>query len=467
MQPKKSISRRNLAILSLLVFAVILRAFELGNVPAPLATADEYHYAWAGLSLLTEGRPTAWSYLGGYNNTPAHLGKVKLIGSSFPIVSPALDHPPLYSVIAGGWAWLMGARPMPLTTDTGHRVTIWQIDLARCRILSLILFAVSFLLLYDLAARRCGWFVAVVTLLIYSSVNHMALQSRLLVTETFTTPLLLGGLCAWERYRLGRWSERRFAIVTIVLIVAATLSKLVAVSQAAVIMFLLLMEGRRRAVIYPLLGVVMGAALYLAYGAWQGWDIFMKALDSQSARFHGFGMLPEVIRTQLLVHDDTRLSYPLMLGWIALFIIAVGRKGTRGRTLIAAAVAYLLAFGFFVAMPSIFGWHIIPFFPFHALAIAMIFAEAYRRPGPIINAAAIALFLPMALESIYAEHAGWLKAMRYAYLGIVAVVFGLPLLPKYGNTIQRLLLIAALSCLLIHEFWLVFFYGSVGLHTLS
>lgn len=444
-------------VLALLALTVWLRAVDLGKEPAPLATTDEFHYAWAGLSLLTEGRPTAWSYLTGYHDSQALQGRVKALGTSWQVVSPAMDHPPLYSLLAGGFAWLTGAKPLPLTTDTGRDVTLWSVDLARCRVLSLILFAVSFLLLYDLAARRCGFAVALVSLLVYGCVSHMVLHSRLLVTETFTTPLLLGGLCAWERYRRGEWSERLFAIVTILLIAAATLSKLVAAGQAAALCFLLIAEGRRRAAIYPIVGVALGVAIYLLFGAWQDWHIFVKVLQSQSARWHGFGMLEEIVFNPLIVHSPSR-SYPILLGWGAIFAVTVAHTGTRGRQLIAAAVVYFLAFGFFAAVPAIYGWHLMPFHPFMALAIAIVFIEAYRRPGPIMYIAVVTLLMPMAFESVYLEHPKWGGAMRYVYLGTAAVAVGLPLLPKRpASMLQRVILIASLAMLLAHELWATWF----------
>lgn len=447
-------------VLALLGLALFLRAAQLGSVPAPLATTDEYHYAWAGLSLISQGRPTAWSYLTGYHNTQALKGQVKALGTSWQIVTPAMDHPPLYSLLAGGFARLTGAKPLALTTNAGRNVTIWEIDLARCRILSLILFAVSFLLLYDLASRRCGFAVAVVALLLYAFVSHMVLHSRLLVTETLTTPLLLGGLCAWDRYQRGEWGERLFATVTIVLIAAATLCKLVAASQAAVLCFLLVAQRRRVALIYPVVGVAIGASIYLMFGAWQDWPIFVKVLESQSARWHGFGMLPEIILNPLLVHAPAR-SYPILLGWGAIFAVALSQAEIRGRELAAAAVVYLLAFGFFTAVPAIYGWHLMPFYPFMALAIAIIFMEALRRPNPMINVAVLALLMPMALETVFAEHTSWGGVMRYIYLAIAALVIAMPLLPKRGaNTLQRLILTASLAALMMREFWVTWFAGA-------
>ncbi len=449
--------RPKLIVFALLALAIALRAKDLGVAPAPLATTDEYHYAWAGLSLLAEGRPTAWSYLTGYHETPALKGQVKAFGTSWQVVSPAMDHPPLYSLLAGGWARLMGAAPVRLTTNAGREVTLWNIDLTRCRILSLVLFAAGFLLLYDLAARRCGFAVAIVALLLYGCVSHMVLHSRLLVTETLTTPLLLAGFCAWDRYQRGQWSERLFAGLTILLVAAATLCKLVAASQAAALCFLLLAAGRRRAALYPILGVALGVAFYALFGLWQDGHIFLRVLASQSARWHGFGMLEEIVINPLLVHAPAR-SYPLLLGWGALFAVAAGFKSARGRLLIGAVTAYFLAFGFFAAVPAIYGWHLMPFHPFMALAVAIVFMEAYRRPGPSINVAAAALLVPMALEAVYVEHTQWGGSMRYCYLAIAAVAIGLPLLrPRRAHAVQRAILIAALAALLIHEFWMTWF----------
>jgi hypothetical protein len=441
----------------MMTLAVGLRAMDLGRAPRPMETADELHYVWCGLSLMTQGRPTAWSMLAGYQGTPAWLGRAGLGDASFPIVRPALDHPPLYSLLAGGFAWLTGAKPVSKLTDLGRPVTLWAVDFNRCRALSLILYAASFLLLYDLAARRCGWVVALLTLLLYGSLSHIVLHGRLLVTETLTTPLFLGGLCAWERYRLGRWSERRFAVVTILLVAAALLSKLVAVSQAAAVFFLLLLDGRRRAAIYPVLGAALGGALYAAYGAWQGWDFFVEILRTQAARFHGFGVLEGAIKNPRLVHESA-FSYPLLLGWGAVFAGALGGASRRGRPLLAAAIVYLLAFTYFASVPAMYGWHWMPFYPFMALGIAIVFREAYRRPKPIVYLATIGLLAPMAFDALFQEHVGWAKPLRLAYLAATAGILCLPFLPPTrARPLQRLTLTLALATLLLRELWTVWF----------
>jgi hypothetical protein len=460
-KPRRRRLERWAIVLALLALAVGLRVKDLGRVPMPLETADELHYAWCGLSLMADGRPTAWTLLTtGYEKTPAWMGRFKLGKNWALIASPALDHPPLYSLLAGGFAKLTGAAPMQVTTDEGRHVQLWALDMGRCRVLSIILFGVGFLLLYDLAARRCGWTVALTTLALYGTISHVVLHDRLLVTETLSTPIFLGSLCAWERYRLGRWSERRFAVVTILATAAALLVKVIAVSQAAAIVFLLLMEGRRRAALYPILGAILGMGIYCAYGAWQGWGLFLHVLATQAERFRGFDILDKAIRFPQLVHVEN-FDYPLFLGWIALFGCGACRRPSRGWPLLVAALAYFLAFAFFVPVMEFWGWHLMPFYPFLALGLAIMFCEAYRRPKPAALVTMVALLAPMAFEVLYRARAEWGQWLRLAYLATVAAALCMPALAgDRWRRWHRALLALMLATLILRELWVLQYLAS-------
>jgi len=89
----------------------------------------------------------------------------------------------------------------------------------------------------------------------------------LLVSENLTTPLLLGNVLAVQRLAAGRMKPSRFAVITIVLVAASTLCKIVAVCQAGVVVLLLLLAKRpRRELLYPLIGATLGVALYRHFG---------------------------------------------------------------------------------------------------------------------------------------------------------------------------------------------------------
>ena len=82
-----------------------------------------------------------------YARQGAKLGNVHWQNRTFEIVQPALDHPPLFNLLAGGAARLMGASPLALRTESGRPVQLWEIPLAKARLVSL-----AFFLRYVLAA---------------------------------------------------------------------------------------------------------------------------------------------------------------------------------------------------------------------------------------------------------------------------------------------------------------------------
>ena len=134
-----------------------LRWQGLGVFPRPGQTADEYSSYWIGLALWDGQRPIAWSTLPSYARQGAKLGNVHWQNRTFEIVRPALDHPPLFNLLAGGAARLMGTSPLALQTESGRPVQLWEIPLAKARLVSLALFCVTFLLLYDLSKRTLGF----------------------------------------------------------------------------------------------------------------------------------------------------------------------------------------------------------------------------------------------------------------------------------------------------------------------
>ena len=389
--------RRLVLFLALLVLALFLRRHDLAEYPAQYQTFDEYHYLCVGLSLLHEGRPTAWSPLSSYLSCGVTPRKVHILGGArVSMVCPALDHPPLFSLVAGAFAQLTGARRVFVPQPEGGLFPLWDVDLGRARHLSLLLFAFSLFFLFEIARRAFSFDVACVAALFYGVIAHVVFQSRLIVTENLTTPLFLLNLYYLQRYVDGRSTRAGFGAATIVSTAAALLCKLVAVSQAAAVVYLLFLYRRRRDVVYPVVGVALGAALYLAYGWWQGWDVFWAVLSGQAGRFYGFNALVRIVTDPAVVHTPN-LSYLLLLGWIALFGAVLYRRGTM---ILAAPLLYLLGFVFFASLPAIYGWHIVPFYPFLCLALALLVVNVYRRCRPVEFAALMVALAPAAFDAI-------------------------------------------------------------------
>ena len=440
----------------LLSVGALVRCHDLGAYPRRYDTKDEFHYLWAGLSLLRDGRPTAWSELNGYGQSGIKTHILRLPdGGQFSLVTPALDHPPLFSLAAGLFARLTGAAsPLPGATlpspPSAKTPQVWQVDFSVARLLAVILSAITLFLLFEITRHAFSFPTACLAALFYALTDHIVFHNRLLVTENLSTPLFLVNLLFLQGYVSGQRSRAAFAAVTISACAAALLCKVVAVSQAPAVLFLLVLDRKWRDLVFPIVGVLAGAALYMAYGWWQGWTLFTSVLASQAGRFYGFNAIVPLILRPCIVHTPN-LSFVLLAGWIALFALAAFHRRAR---LLSAALAYLLAFSYFASVPAVYGWHVIPFYPFLCMALAALIARMYRRRRPS-EAALLILLLTPALWPI-----------RAALLISALAVLAIPLFARRGSRFaatrfslvaQRLsilaprLAIVAVTCLLLGQ----------------
>ncbi|HSR23842.1 MAG TPA: hypothetical protein VLW53_09850, partial [Candidatus Eisenbacteria bacterium] len=107
-----------LALVAVTGLALLLRLYRVADAPLFTDNLDEIQFAWAGLNLIQHGDPITWSYYPGY---PAYTA-FGAFGVTVPVVHHWMDHPPLFSLLMGGWVWLLGGRDMTGFTATQVRV---------------------------------------------------------------------------------------------------------------------------------------------------------------------------------------------------------------------------------------------------------------------------------------------------------------------------------------------------------
>ena len=162
---------------------------------------------------------------------------------------------------------------------------------------------------------------------------------------------------------------------------------------------------------------------------------FRAVLEDQSARFFGFDALVRLVAHPMVV-EDPDLNYLLLMGWIGLFAMLYAKPATA---ILAAPLLYLLGYVFFASVPAIYGWHILPFYPFLCMGLAGMIVRASREEEALAYLAVMVLLLPYAFHIIFLSHAGWVRPMRYAYLiavaGLAGPIFLRAAPPKAGRPI--------------------------------
>lgn len=438
-------SQQKALLIVVLIAALLGRAIGLGTHPPPFSTSDEFHFLWTGLSLLHGERPMTWSNMPVYPARGDVEGEGEFRGHRFTTVRPGLDHPPLFSLVAAAYAEMVGAvRGRIALTDATKPGMVWDVDLTRARTLTLFLSLATFLLLFEIARREFDYWVALFAVAIHGLLAFSVLQGRLLVTENLTTPFLLANVLLVQRLVAGQTQSRRFGWLTGTLVAASTFCKLVAVCQAGVIILLLLVAKRPwRELMYPLLGAALGIALYIGYGALEGWETLVAVLREHGTRFDILNPWQLILGYPQLIHTGV-FTLLIQLGWV---FILVNQLGGRPSAVLSAPIAFLLGHIFFAAVDQIYGWHMLPYLPFVGIALAWGILEVSRSCRPMPAFALAAILLPGAGQFLLETYPEYRGQIRWLY-GI-ALAAGVMLCAGSATRRQRIVRYGVLAAFLL------------------
>ena len=427
-------------IQGLVVVAFVLRLHEMTAVPPLSANHDPIAFAWSGLTLITRHYPSSWSWLPAYEAftwLPAN-------GTTYRIVAPWLDHPPLFSLVLGAWVWLQGAREL---VDVTHRMVVGA---------AVGLSLVSLMLAYRLGSRVLGNGPAALAALLLATSPYAVLLSRQAVTEALLAPILLTGLILLHRIwsgEAGRFDEAALLACSL----SAPLVKVPGVLVVACFAAILLFMGRGRLALAVAAAGLGGIALYAAYGALLDWDIFVAVIRSHEDRRGGVMGAYEFIAGEAGVGRAARDGWWL-LGWIAigLLILRSGALHLRRALLVALPPAIYAAGLVILAVEGnvqSYGWYKIAVYPLvyltaglfvwqavahrsipalllvaglgGATATTALFGQegqAWMPPAYVLGAILAALLIPPALAAWRRDSALLQAVERTAAAGVVALI---------------------------------------------
>ena len=377
-----------------------LRGYHLATAPRPMQTADEYAWTWAGMSLLQHGVPASWSYLYAYSGGEEH----RFLGQKLTIVSPWLDHPPLFSLLTGGWARLGGYSDP------------YAVGLAWMRVLPLLLWVAGFWLLACVLARLFDSATVAAALATYAVAPPMVLQSKLVVSENLLVPLFLAAYLLITRAR-----ERgsRFAWLGVgAIALALPLVKIPALALCLILALHAVALRDRRLVAFVIGGTICGLALYCAYGAHYGWDQFHRVQLAHAGRFVGFQSgLSLLFGTHVV---DESVIWPLWyIGGIGLVVDAVN---DRARDIGMQALVYAGCMTIFADQRSVYGWYWIPLYPMMAAGIGSFGVRMWRSDGGLYHALFAVIAVPWAFTMAMELDWDGRQRFRTVYILLMAAI---------------------------------------------
>lgn len=410
---------------AIVVMGFYVREVKLYEAPRLGATFDEFAWSWLGISLINSKIPTSWSPHPQYKNTKIILNH----NAYFRLVTPYLEHPPFFGLVAGGFSKLQGLNN-PL-----------KIELYKIRPLSLILGVASIVLIFVYANLLYGKFIGLLSSFIYAIVPTIAIGSRLLQNENFFIPVWIAGLiCVCLSIKK---NKRILVLIPFFLSIILVLSKIPFMAGGISFIAIYMVNKKYKEALFIFGGVLLGFLIYFLYGIYFDKELFFNLLRLQTQRYDlTFNSIFAVFEKPYLA-DRFYTDGWIIWGYISLFILMI--KNFRKNLYLT--IPFLVYFGIFMAgIPDEpgHGWYRYPFYPFIVISIA-IFIKDYFAKNYILTF----FFLVFVVSSLLQNVVGALFGFSFLLFRGFILVNALVLLPLFFDTSKANLISKYSSYLLL------------------
>lgn len=345
--------------LAILVLGVFLRFNDYAKIPRHGATFDEFAWTWLGINIIQKGVPMSWS------SQPQYKNRQHLIyqGAAFWIVTPYLEHPPLFGLVAGSFGLINGVKDM------------YDVTLAKMRPLAIILGSFSIIMVFILSREIYGNKVGLISALLYSTVPTVVIGSRIVQNENFLIPFWLLSLYLIIKYlKTGRKRFRNIATVIAGLLSLAKVPWLVAGLSLSMI---LSYKGKWKDA-FLVSGIMMGIfSLFIFYGVYFDRELFINLWKLQLARYDiSFAGFFSVFTTPLLI-DRFYLDGWILFGWLSICLLS--RNIKNNYLIVIPFIAYLAVYIFGIPNEPSHGWYRYPFLPFILISSAVVLQNEMEK----------------------------------------------------------------------------------------
>lgn len=353
-----------LFLVLILLLGFFLRFHNYTVWPRHGATFDEFAWTWLGINLIQKGVPISWSPHSQYKERQ-HL---RYQGAAFWIVKPYLEHPPLFGLVAGGFAILNGAHNM------------YDVTLAKIRPLSLTFGVLSILMVFIWTREIYGVGIALLSSLLYSIVPTIVIGSRIVQNENFFIPFFL--LCLYYIVVYIKTGKRWFRNIAVLLASLLVLAKIPWIVAPASLAMIFLYHKKWQDTFIIIGSTVLFLSLFIFYGIYFDKHLFFDLWSLQLSRYDiSFAGLFSLF-TKPFLADRHYLDGWVYFGFISIFLMCCQFK--RHIFILFPFMAYFLIFVLAIPDEPGHGWYRYPFYPFLLISIS-IFLKEYFIKNPFLT----------------------------------------------------------------------------------
>jgi len=372
---KKSIkSQPWLIFLGVVLAALILRWWQYELFPIGGETADESAWALLGSSLIQEGVPASWSYFGVYENYHYQEGIFNA-----PVVRPALDHPPLFSLLPGAAHSLKN-----------YWLSHPSIKLIRAPmvLLGAVNAGLFWLVVKQIFAEKKWQFLATA---LFVTIPTLVFSSRLVAAENLLITFVL--IALWlVNQRSQTWTNKALIAVSAL----AVLTKISGLIIPGSLIVYGLLVGRKPLVRSAIIGGLVGFGSFVLYGAYYNWELFTKVFLAQSSRELGL-----VTLQNRLFFNPTVVRHVIFDGWktLGLFSVFVWlSQANKDKKLLFVHLFTVLGLAFIAITAgedTIHGWYDYLLWPTLVIGMTTVLRKAYLANDGIIFGLSWLMVLPV------------------------------------------------------------------------
>ncbi len=428
-------------LLGILIIGGLIRFNNLSIWPREGATFDEFAWTFQGLSIWEKGIPTSWSPHAAYKKRVEYFNPQ---GAHFTLVTPYLEHPPLFGLIAGGFARLNGITSFD------------QVTVSKIRPLALMLGILAIFSVFLLASAVYGEVIGLIASGIYAIIPTVAVGSRLVQNENFFIPFFL--LALYFGYKYVKHTSQKDLLVTIIICALLPLAKVPWITASIAVMTMFIFSKKWKAALAIGITTTILFSGFIIYGLLLDKEVFINLWKLQLARYSmSFDSLFVMFR-EPLVDDRTLVDGWIYFGWVSMMLLIV-KNLKKNLPIILGFLSYGAIFVFAIPSEPLHGWYRYPFYPFLAISLA-VFLKEYLNKNYFVTA----VFFVVTGLSMFAE--SWGKKLGFSYpvfrtyLCIVAIGALAGIFPKFEhNRIFRTVNFAILFIISLLSIWTILVYN--------